>query len=409
MNEKDTLFLAAITDVSAPMGTDYVNAYVREFIKNGQYFLDYTKLYSELGSSGIERYILDFIEKNKIKILIFTWVDSWGFEFRVEFFELLRKKVFLAMMLLDWDHWFNVKDIYYAQAVDLVIVPDIVGNFTFKHYGINAITHYSFDTAVYRKLNGISQDIDVSFIGTLIKYGRKDSLDYLVKNGINVQQYGWETPNGRVSMEKMVEIYNRSKINLNFTGVAPPSILERDWTISKRLRQIKGNVIAIALCGGFVLAEDSFGNEKALEPGREVVVFNTKEEMLRKIRYYLQNEDERKRIAENAYKKALQNYDMSTRLPALLQELRKLNREKKYIPTEIILDNVFLRNYATYRLPLILKFITSGKYVFVLEELAIILRIRKMDFYQVWYYIKRETIDRFPRLKKFMKHIFKIS
>lgn len=412
MNEKDTLFLTAVTDVLAPMGTDFVNAYTREFLKNGQYFLDYPKLYSELGNSGVERYILDFIEKNKIKILIFTWADSWGFDFSVEFFELLRKKVFLAMMLLDWDHWFDIKDIYYAQVADLIIVPDIVGRFTFKHWGINAVTFCAFDTTVFHKLNNVPQDIDVSFIGTLIKYGRKDSLDYLVKNGINIQQYGWGTPNGRISVEKITEIYNRSKINLTFTGVAPPSIHKRDCVISKRLRQFKpGSIMAIALCGGFVLTEYAVATEskEIFESGKEIVVFNTKEELLQKVRYYLKNEVERKHIAENAYKRALGDCNISTALPALLQKLRKMNEEKKYIPTEIILDKIFLRNYATYRFPLMLKFLLSGKILYAFEELKIMFRIRLLDFYQVWYYLKRETIDRFPRSKKFIKHIFNIS
>ncbi|MFH1541439.1 MAG: glycosyltransferase [Elusimicrobiota bacterium] len=409
MNAKDTLFLSANTDVSAPMGTDLVNAYTREFIKNGQYFLDYPKLYSELGNSGIEQYILDFIDKNKIKILIFVWADSWGFEFRVEFFELLRQKVFLAMMLFDWDHWFDIKDIYYAQVADLIIVPDVVGRFTFKHWRINAITFCAFDTAVYHKLNNISQDIDVSFVGSLVKYGRKDSLDYLVKNGINVQQYGLGTLNSRISVEKITEIYNRSKINLTFTGVAPPSMLKRDWIISKRLKQFKANIEAIALCGGFVLTEYAVATEskEIFEQDKEIVVFNTKEELLQEIRYYLKNEDERKHIAENGYKRALRDYDVSTALPALIQKLRKMNEEKKYTHTEIILDEIFLRNYATYRFPLMLKFLLSGKILYAFEELKIMFRIRLFDFYQIWYYLKRETIDRSPRLKKIIKRIFK--
>lgn len=407
MNEKDTLFLFTVTDVSAPMGMDSLNSYTREFIRSGQYFLDYPKLYSKFGNSGIERYILDFIEKNKIKILIFVWADSWGFDFRVEFFEKLRKKVFLVMMPCDWETYFDVKDIYYAQAADLVIVYNMVGRYIFRHYGINAITFHSSDTAVYHKLNGISQDIDVSYIGAVRKYRRKDFLDYLEEHGINIQRYGLGTPNGRVSMEQMVEIYNRSKINLNLTGTDLPNIFTRGRTISKRVRQFKGKIIDIALCGGFVLTEDAIGNEEAFEPGKEIAVFNTKEELLQKVRYYLKNEDERKHIAENAYKRALRDYNVSTALPALLQKLRKMNKEKKYISTEIILDKIFLKNYATYRFPLMLKFLLSGKISYAFEELAIMFRIRLLDFYQIWYYLKRETIDRFPRLKKFIKRIFK--
>jgi len=406
MNERDTLFLFTVTDVSAPMGMDSLNSYTREFIRSGQYFLDYPKLYAQLGNAGIERYILDFIEKNKIKVLIFMWADSWGFDFRVEFFEMLRKKVFLVMMPCDWEHYFSIKDIYYAQAADLVIVSNIVGRHIFRHYGINAITFHSSDASVYRKLNGIYQDIDVSFVGSLVKYGRKELLNYIVANGINLQMYGSGTPNGRVSMEKLVEIYNRSKINLNFTGIDLPSILTRGQKISTRIKQFKGTIIDIALCGGFILTENSVGNEEIFEPDKEFAIFNTKEKLLQKIRYYLNNEAERNLVAENGFQRALKNYAVSTALPIFLQKLREMNKEKIYTPSKIILDEVFLRNYATYRFPLILKFISSGKYSFALEELVIIFKIRKMDFYIVWYYLKRNFLDKFPRLAKLLKRFF---
>ena len=61
-------------------------------------------------------------------------------------------------------------------------------------------------------------------------------------------------------------------------------------------------------CGGFYLCRRTAGVEFAYDVGKEIDVFDTGDEMVDKVRYYLKNEEERKRIALAGQKKVFNNY-----------------------------------------------------------------------------------------------------
>ena len=53
------------------------------------------------------------------------------------------------------------------------------------------------------KMKICPKDIDVSFIGTLHGgAGRRKNIKYLSANGINIEIFGWDSPNRRITFEK---------------------------------------------------------------------------------------------------------------------------------------------------------------------------------------------------------------
>lgn len=390
---------------------DICNGYIREFIKNGSHFLDYSEIYKKFGNRQSEKYINNFIVENDIKILFFA-SEPCGFHFSVNFFNKLKDNVFLTMAVGDSDHYFDVRDIYYAQAMDLVVTYDYTSRFRFKQYGVNALSFYSsFDKDIYFKNTKINEDFDISFVGCIKwKIGRAEYLNYLAKHGLKAECFGSNTSNGLVSLDKMVDLFNRTKINLNFTGVSTSTLLTKDTEIHKMMKQMKGRIAEIALCGGFVLSEYAPGTEEVFEINKEIVVFNSKEELLEKALYYLKNEDEREKIANNAYIRALKDYEISTTIPKLINTLKELSAKKIRGSSALIIDKRFLKNYSTFRIPLMINFLKSGKISHAIEELLIIIKIRMLDMYQILYYIRSEIsvlLDCFPKTKNFIKHIIK--
>jgi hypothetical protein len=176
----------------------------------------------------------------------------------------------------------------------------------------------------------IEKDIDVSFVGDYTKGDRKHYIEYLIENGVEVKLFGKGTPGGLILREVIPEIFSRSRINLNFTKIDKLSWINKNNPLLHRVRQNKGRPIEIALTRSFCLSENSPSMDYMFEIGKESAVFNSKEELLEKVKYYLLNHSERENIALNAYQRALSDYTADIYIPRVISEavrLANINRE----------------------------------------------------------------------------------
>ena len=104
-------------------------------------------------------------------------------------------------------------------------------------------------------------------------------------------------------------IYNRSKINLNLS--------------LKSIRTgIPLRVFDILSCGGFCMTNNQPELALYFEDGKDLVTFDSYEDLQKKAEYYLSHEDERKNIALNGYEKVKKLHQYSNRLDEM----------RKYIP-----------------------------------------------------------------------------
>lgn len=115
--------------------------------------------------------------------------------------------------------------------------------------------------------------------------------NYVIPNASNmgVADYLTETP----------YIFHDSKINLNIT-----------------LRSIKSGIplrcMEIMSCGGFLLTNFQSDFFKHFVAGEDFVYFESNDDMLQKIDYYLAHEKERASIAESGYQKVIKNHSYET-------------------------------------------------------------------------------------------------
>lgn len=63
--------------------------------------------------------------------------------------------------------------------------------------------------------------------------------------------------------------------------------------------------------GGFLISNWQPELAECFEEGKEVVMYYDRNDLMSKIEYYLQNEDERMKIAENGQKKIIEQFDYS--------------------------------------------------------------------------------------------------
>ena len=151
---------------------------------------------------------------------------------------------------------------------------------------------------------------DVSFVGAKIA-NRAEFIDKIRNVEIHVQAFGRGWSNGYISTQEMVDLFNHSKINLNF-------VQSIDNTGSK---QLKGRIFEICMCGGFLLTEYMDELKDCFVIDKEIVCFNSSEEAIDKIKFYLKNEQLRLDIAKAGYEKARNYYSFEKAWSSLFTKI----------------------------------------------------------------------------------------
>ena len=149
---------------------------------------------------------------------------------------------------------------------------------------------------VYRPLN-IPFDIDVSFVGQC--YGQRPKIIEQLKNkGINVQTFGKGWPSGEITVEEMVQIYNRSRINIGFSMVGD----------HEDVFCLKGRDFEIPMSGGLYLTQfhPELGNVYNI--GKEILCYQGLDDMVAKIRYYLEQPEKAEEVRKAGYERAIKEH-----------------------------------------------------------------------------------------------------
>jgi hypothetical protein len=97
-----------------------------------------------------------------------------------------------------------------------------------------------------------------------------------------------------------------------------------DADIPIHYRYLSNRSFAVMGCGGFYLCRRTPGVEDAFAVGKEVDVFDTADEMVEKVRYYLVNGAERKRIARAGQKKVLEAYSYKKQMEKIFRLVNKI-------------------------------------------------------------------------------------
>jgi spore maturation protein CgeB len=148
----------------------------------------------------------------------------------------------------------------------------------------------------------MEKTVDVSFVGQC--YGNRAAvIDELSRRGIQVEAYGYGWPRGPLAVEDMVKLYSRSKINLGFGGVEG----------HKNAFCLKGRDFEIPMSGGLYLTEDHPELAYAFHPGEEILTYSGIDDLVQKIRYYLQHPAEAEILRQRGRKRALRDHTWEAR------------------------------------------------------------------------------------------------
>ena len=184
-----------------------------------------------------------------------------------------------------------------------------------------------FDNRVLSLLNSKceQEDIDVSFIGginTKVHYSTIPVLEAVSKKyKLKWWGYGVETlPNdsplkvsyqGTVWGLEMYQLLSRSKITLNRHTKAA-----ENFANNMRLYEATG-------VGTLLLTDYKDNLSDLFELEKEVITYRSPEEAIEKIKYYLEHEDERVKIAKAGQERTLHEHTYAHRMKELAEILKK--------------------------------------------------------------------------------------
>jgi hypothetical protein len=155
-----------------------------------------------------------------------------------------------------------------------------------------------------------TRTIPVSFIGQ--KYGlREDLIKFLENKGVEVFTAGIGWDRGSVSQEEMLKIYNNSLLTIGF------GYLGNTTNVG-----LKGRDFEVPMTGAAYITTYNELLAEYFEDGKEIIFYKNKDDLLEKIKYYLNHQKEAIEIGINARKRSLAEHAWEKRWMKILDILR---------------------------------------------------------------------------------------
>lgn len=247
---------------------------------------------------------------------------------------LRKMKIPVAMIWWDTSYINRIEDAdEWAPYVDLSVVVDR-NDYKTKYPEKYISLWCPQDTRVFKNINA-ERDLDVVFIGSCEVYNharRRAALGRLSAEGIGVY-VGTGSRSERLEIERYANIYQRAKIVLNFP-----------WTLDSIPHivpyQMKARVYEALCCGALLLEGSNPYTESYLTPGVDYVSYetdlakiakyslenqdpdwSTERDIVKQVKYYLNNSEERIKIANQGCKTVTNTYNSETFWKSIFNKL----------------------------------------------------------------------------------------
>jgi spore maturation protein CgeB len=299
---------------------------------------DFMTVFQEQGQKRMNHSLLDLVCSEKPDLTIFV---PYTDQFMPDVIDEINNHTTTLCYYFD-DTWRIEYSAFWAKHFNYVTTSDVNGIKRWQDLGFNNFVYSPFgcNHRVFVNKN-LPKVYDVSFVGGYHPY-RAWCLQRLRNAGIDVHAWGHKWPNGRLSVGDMVEVFNQSRINLNFSNneswdlryVMSPMKPLRDTlsviknTLRTALRpdaktreMVKARHFEINSCGGFQLSYYVEGLERHYQLGEEIALYESVDAIVDKVHYYLKNEDERETIARRGYERTLRDHGMEKRFVDLFDKI----------------------------------------------------------------------------------------
>lgn len=302
----------------------------------------FDEIEASLGREGMNRALLRRVGDTSPDLVFF-------FMFTDEFDPAVVDSITSRTTTVNWfadDQWrFEIYSRGWAPHLTWVATTDEVAARKYERAGFSNVirTQWGCNHHSYRPLV-LERDLDVTFVGQ--PHGnRRATIQALRDEGLRVDPWGYGWEHGRLTQEGMIEVFNRSKVNLNLSNASRETsprqiarlIVRRRGRLlvpafgsirsnirefrAKRRDQIKGRNFEIPGCRTFLVTTRVPGLEEYFRLEEEVVTFENQSELIDKVRHYLDHADEREKIAEAGYQRILRDHTYEKRFTDMFKQM----------------------------------------------------------------------------------------
>ena len=223
----------------------------------------------------------------------------------------------------------------YVEACDLFLTMSEGLVQDFRKYNPNSFwLSQAFEPSFFG-INNISSEemkkysAEVTFVGNL---GSKDQylsrriyLQRIIDEGFHLKWWGPRMPRKLSTIPLILGKLGRAYGGKFVWGeehakIAGLSKIYLGIDSQPHIRKSMSERIYIAVgCGAFYMCQHVEGIEEVLAPDKEIVTFRTAEEMIDKMRFYLDHDDARKLVAKAGQTRVLKDHTYKVRIPEMLR------------------------------------------------------------------------------------------
>lgn len=245
---------------------------------------------------------INYAIKNEInsKNINIVWVEKGEYIYPSTLLYIRKKKIFLINYNTDnifykkghfWLHNLGIKNYNLYLSTNRLNIDMIKNTYNIPCFRVAMGYDKCFENFDYNREN---KKYDVVFIGHWEPH-TEESIYSLISNGIKVNVWGHNWKNSKYNFFKNVkplaqvdyiETISLSKIALCFLS---------KWNKNEST----GRTFEIPAIGTLLVAEYTYEHSFIFKDGVSAILFKNNEELVNKVKYILENEDERKLISKN--------------------------------------------------------------------------------------------------------------
>ena len=230
----------------------------------------------------------------------------------------------------DMYNW-NNRSIYYTLGLkyyDLVVTQKSYNLIELKRLGAKRVffQNKAFSEKYHHPASHCDNNrlaFDVLFIGFAEVERYKDML-FLAENEVVINVFGSGWDHKFIKKHQNLILHYQELVGEDYSTAISCSKIVLCF-LRKANRDLQtSRSIEIPACRGFMLAERTDEHESLFEKDKEAVYFESKEELLDKVKYYLSCEEERIKIAQAGYLRSRKNdYSYDSRVKEILRLLNE--------------------------------------------------------------------------------------